>query len=134
MSSSIVCGVDGSHDSEAALDVAARLSDRLGLRLVVAHVAEPVHVPYGAAAPFGGMAMAGPLTVMEETESQREAAERLLEQVVAAAGLADAERRAAVGLPAERLADLADEEEARRRGGGASAPPGSHACVRRTGG
>ena len=112
MSSAIVCGVDGSHDSRAALDVAARLSDRLGSRLVVAHVAEPAHVPYAAAAPFGGMGVAGPRAVLDEAESQEEAAERLLERVVGSAGLADAERRAAVGLPAERLADLADEEEA----------------------
>jgi nucleotide-binding universal stress UspA family protein len=62
------------------------------------------------AAAFGGMA--GNYAVMEEVESQEEAAERLLEHVVVAAGLIDAERRAAVGVPAERLADLADEEDA----------------------
>jgi nucleotide-binding universal stress UspA family protein len=71
---------------------------------------EPARIPYAAAAPFGGMA--GNYAVMEEVESQEEAAERLLEHVVVAAGLIDAERRAAVGVPAERLADLADEEDA----------------------
>jgi nucleotide-binding universal stress UspA family protein len=45
MSASIVCGVDGSPDSQAALEVAARLSARLGLRLVIAHVAEPAYIP-----------------------------------------------------------------------------------------
>jgi nucleotide-binding universal stress UspA family protein len=110
MSASIVCGVDGSADSQAALEVAVRMSKRLGLRLVVAHVAEPAHIPYAAAAPFGGMA--GHYAVTEEMESQEEAAERLLEHVVVAGGLTDAERRAAVGVPAERLADLADEEDA----------------------
>jgi nucleotide-binding universal stress UspA family protein len=110
MSASIVCGVDGSADSQAALEVAARLSTRLALRLVIAHVAEPAYIPYAAAAPFGGMA--GRDAVMEEVESEEEAAERVLEDVAVAAGLTDAERRAAVGLPAERLADLADEEDA----------------------
>ena len=55
MSTAIVCGVDGSSDSQAALKVAAGLADRLGTRLVLAHVAEPAHIPYAAAAPFGGM-------------------------------------------------------------------------------
>jgi nucleotide-binding universal stress UspA family protein len=110
MSASIVCGVDGSADSQAALRVAVRLADRLGLRLVLAHVAEPAYVPSAAAAPFGGLA--GRYGVMEAAQSQEEAAERLLEEVVAAAGLAGAELRAGVGVPAERLADIADEEEA----------------------
>jgi hypothetical protein len=40
MEKSIVCGVDGSTNSQAAIIVAAGLADRLGLRLVLAHVAE----------------------------------------------------------------------------------------------
>ena len=110
MKRSIVCGVDGSADSEAALATAARLSERLGLRLVVAHVAEPPHVPYAAAVPFGGMA--GPDAVAAEVNSQEAVAEDLLDQVAVKAGLADAECRASVGQPAERLADLADDEDA----------------------
>ena len=109
MSSRIVCGVDGSPDSQIALHVAARLAERLNLRLVVAHVAEPAYVPYTAAARFGGSA--GRHALMEEVESQEELAERLLEQVVAAAGV-DGDRRTAVGIPAERLAEIADEEDA----------------------
>jgi nucleotide-binding universal stress UspA family protein len=110
MSASIVCGVDGSSDSQAALRVAARLADQLQFGLVVAHVAAPTSVPSSAAAPFGGMA--GRSAVMEEVQSQEEATERLLEEVVAATGLVGAERRAGVGVPAERLADIADEEDA----------------------
>jgi nucleotide-binding universal stress UspA family protein len=110
MSRTIVCGVDGSADSEAALATAARLSERLGLRLVVAHVAEPAYIPYAAALPFGEMA--GPEAVVAEVDAQEAVAEGLLEQVVAKAGLVDAERRARVGQPAERLADLADDEDA----------------------
>ena len=109
MSSRIVCGVDGSPDSQIALNVAARLAERLNLGLVVAHVAEPAYVPYTAAARFGGSA--GRQALMEEVESQEELAERLLEQVVAAAGV-DGDRRTAVGVPAERLAEIADEEDA----------------------
>jgi nucleotide-binding universal stress UspA family protein len=110
MSASIVCGVDGSVDSRAALEVAARLSARLGLRLVVAHVAQPGRIPYIASSPFVGVA--GRHAVTDEVESQEHAAERLLEQVVFAAGLVEAESRAAIGVPAEGLADLADEEDA----------------------
>ena len=109
MSRSIVCGVDDSPDAQAALHVAARLAIRLGLRLVVAHIAEPVYLPYAAAA-FGGTA--GRFAVMEEAESQEESAARLLEAVVGAAGLVDPDRRAGVGLAAECLAELADEEVA----------------------
>jgi nucleotide-binding universal stress UspA family protein len=107
---SIVCGVDGSADSHVALAFAAQLAKRLGTRLVLAHIAEPAYIPYAAAAPFGGMAE--PMALTEEIESQEGAARRLLEQVAVDAGLAEFERRVAVGLPAERLADLADEEDA----------------------
>jgi nucleotide-binding universal stress UspA family protein len=109
MSTSIVCGVDGSPDSQAALEVAARLADRLELSLVVAHIAEPARVPYAAAAPFGGMA--GRYALMEGLESQEETAAQLLERVVAMAGL-DPERRTGIGVPAERLAEVADEVDA----------------------
>ena len=109
MSASIVCGVDGSPDAQAALQVAVRLAGQLNLGLVVAHVAEPAFVPYAAAIPFGGVA--GGEALLEERESQREFAERLLEQIVVTAGI-DAERRTAVGVPAERLAEIADEVDA----------------------
>ena len=45
-------------------------------------------------------------------EEQEEAGARLLERIAIAAGLGDVEQRVAVGLPAERLADLADDEHA----------------------
>ena len=110
MSASIVCGVDGSAYSQAALEVAGRLSERLGLKLVVAHVAErPAYIPYAASVPFGGMA--GGYALTEEVESQEDAAERLLGQIVVDSGL-DVERRALVGVPADRLAALADDEDA----------------------
>jgi nucleotide-binding universal stress UspA family protein len=110
MCASIICGVDGSPDSEAALKVAAGLADRLERRLVLAHVAELAHIPYAAAAPFGGMG--GTIAVTREIELDEEAGERLLEQVAIDASLVDADRRVAIGFPAERLAELADEENA----------------------
>ena len=110
METSIVCGVDGSPDSRSALRVAAGMADRLQLQLVVAHIGEPAYVPYAAAAPFGGMA--GHYALMDEIESHEEAAERLLEEVVVTAGLVNTERRIGVGVPAEQLADIADEVDA----------------------
>jgi nucleotide-binding universal stress UspA family protein len=110
MHKAIVCGVDGSTDSQVAVTIAAQLAKQLGTRLVLAHVAEPAYVPYAAAAPFGGMA--GPMAQSAEIDSAEEVAEQLLEQVAVDLGLTDAERRVAVGVPAERLADLADEEDA----------------------
>ena len=110
MRRSIVCGVDGSPGSQAALEVAVQLADRLRSTLILAHVGEPSYVAYAAAYPFGGTA--GPTAVAEEAESEEEDSERLLQRVAVAAGLPDAERRVAIGHPAEQLAELADEEDA----------------------
>jgi nucleotide-binding universal stress UspA family protein len=106
MAGTIVCGVDGSPGSEAAVVSAARLSERLGLRLVLVHVAQ-------GAAPDG-------LTAMQA----RQGGEKLLARTAVAFGLADrAERRLEVGDPVEQLAQVAAEEAAdlivlgaRRRG------------------
>jgi nucleotide-binding universal stress UspA family protein len=110
MSRAIICGLDGSPDSQRALEVAARLAKRLGSRVVLAHVAEVVHVPYAAAYPLGGAG--GSIAEANEIDAEEEAGERLLEQAADTAGLGDAERRVEVGVAAERLADLADEEDA----------------------
>jgi nucleotide-binding universal stress UspA family protein len=110
MDKSIVCGVDGSADSDAALTVAAELADRLGTRLVLAHVVEHVHSPYAAAGAFGAAAVTR--TFASTLDDQRRAGERLLERVADGAGLEAAERRVVAGFAAERLADLADDEDA----------------------
>lgn len=112
MGDSIVCGVDGSGDSQAAVGVAARLAKRLEARLVLAHVAELALVPYAAVGGIGAGGIAPPPMMSATPDEQEEAGARLLEQIAAELGLEDAERRVVVGFPAERLADLADEEDA----------------------
>src|SRR5438105_11401546 len=77
MGGSIVCGVDGSVDSQAALGVAASLAERLEARLVIAHVAEVALVPYAA---VGGMRVGGiaPQSMTLATcDDQEEAGARL---------------------------------------------------------
>jgi nucleotide-binding universal stress UspA family protein len=109
LNTSIICGVDGSADSQAAIGVAARLAERLGARLVLAHVVEVAFVPYAA---VGAGVIAPPPILPALRDEQEEAGARLLERIAAAVGLGDAEQRVVVGLPAERLADLADDEDA----------------------
>ena len=83
----ILCGVDGSRGARDALQLARALSERLGLRLVVAHVVG--------------------------NEDRLQAGERLLDEIAAhKAGAKRAERRVAIGDPAARLAEIAGEEGA----------------------
>lgn len=108
---SIVCGVDGSPDSEAALSVAAHLADALGARLVLVNVVEHVSAPYAGVGPMGIGAAVRPLSTTAIAEEDAAAAE-LLEEAAAACGLEDADRRVVAGFAAERLAEVADEEAA----------------------
>jgi nucleotide-binding universal stress UspA family protein len=94
MKNAIVCGIDGSPDSRAALAYATKLADRLDARLVLAHVVEPPR-------------SLSPTLIDREAE-----AERLLGEVAETTGVDGAEQRIVTGLPAERLADLADDESA----------------------
>jgi nucleotide-binding universal stress UspA family protein len=108
MEKSIVVGVDGSENSEAALVVAEGLANRLGARLVLANVVEYAHSPSAAVGPMGpgiGVPFGDPLG------EQVQAAEALLEEIVEEAGV-EAETRVVAGLAGERLADLADDENA----------------------
>jgi nucleotide-binding universal stress UspA family protein len=101
MRGTIVCGVTDSEEGRGALAVAAELSERLGLRLVLAHVADGI----------------APLDVNGEgsvaTRAGREGAARLVARLAAEHGVGGrAEQRAAVGDPAALLAQIAAEEGA----------------------
>jgi nucleotide-binding universal stress UspA family protein len=112
MNGAIVCGFDGSADSKAALAVAERYASRLGARLVLVHVVERIPAPYEAVGLIGARGFGAGPRLPETEEEQEKAGERLLARMAIDAGISDAERRVVVGHPAERLADLADEEEA----------------------
>ena len=104
MGGSIVCGVDGSADSQAALGVAARLAERLEARLVLAHVVEVAFVPRAAVGGVGAGGIAPQPMTLATRDDQEKAGARLLEQITAEHGLRDPEQRVVVGFPAERLA------------------------------
>ena len=103
MKSSIICGVDGSIESRDALRVAAQLSKQLRSRLIVAHVTQ--------AAVFAPAYGSTPIVTSPQDKDLR-AGQDLLEQVALDEGLAGATLRSLYGLPAERLADLGDDEDA----------------------
>jgi nucleotide-binding universal stress UspA family protein len=91
----IVCAVDGSPEAEEALRVAARLSRRCGLRLVLAHVQEG----------------------LVDRPSVRAAAQdrgrNLLSRLVASQELnGAADRRVEVGARGQEIARIAAEEAA----------------------
>ena len=108
MNGAIVCGVDGSPDSQRAVAVAAQVARRLGAKLIVANVV--AYVPaYQPTAHLGGY---GSPMAENRTDADMEASEALLEHIVAEAGVDGAELRTMLGIPAERLAELADDEGA----------------------
>lgn len=86
MGGTILCGIDDSRGARAALQLAAALSKRLDLRLVVAHVAP---------------------------EAAADQSERLVSRTLEQAGLdGTADRRVVAGERAARLAQIAAEEGA----------------------
>ena len=100
MNGTLLCAVSEGEESMDVLELGAELSDRLGLRLVLAHAVD------------------GSDGLGEENESvtmkaNRVGAERRLEDLVQAHGLARrAERRVGVGEPAILLGQIAAEEAA----------------------
>jgi nucleotide-binding universal stress UspA family protein len=106
MTRTILCGIDGSTDARLVLGAAAQLSAQLEARLVVAHVvqASPAATRIGSIG--GAPTLAAPLG------AELEAGRNVLEHLVRDEGLTDVEQRVVVGFPADRLADLADEEDA----------------------
>jgi nucleotide-binding universal stress UspA family protein len=77
---------------------------------VLAHVVDPTHT-FATVGTMGGSATSGPL-LPDTLDEQQQAGEQLLAEVAGDAGLEQADRRVLLGLAAQRLADLADEERA----------------------
>jgi nucleotide-binding universal stress UspA family protein len=103
MRGTIVCGFSDSNDGRAALEAAAVLSERLRLRLVLAHVADGIGAPGGDVDGNESVTM----------KANREGSARLFQQLAADHGLSDrTERRSAFGDPAVLLGQIAAEEAA----------------------
>jgi len=90
----IVCAVNETTGAAEALHAAGRLCERLDVRLVAVHVVEDV--PVGPAA----------------RREARAGGMRLVDRVLAEQGLPLAERRVAIGDPAEHIGRIAGEERA----------------------
>jgi nucleotide-binding universal stress UspA family protein len=102
MAGTVLCGVNESAGARNAARVAAALSKRLELRLVLVHVAD-------------GFTVAGASTGDDESATTRQArsgGKKLLDQLTAEQGLRGVEQRIEVGDPAEWLAQVAAEERA----------------------
>src|SRR5215218_4992716 len=97
MRGTIVCGVTDTDAGRQALATAIELTERLGLRLVLAHVAEGI-------GPFNGDVEGGESVTMK---GGRDGAARLLARLAAEYAVADrAERRVAVGDPPSLLGQI----------------------------
>jgi nucleotide-binding universal stress UspA family protein len=113
MPGTVLCAITNGEEGRGAVEVAAELSDRLDLRLVLAHVASGIS-PIGDTEDNESVTMRG----------DREGAARLVARLAAEHGLAQrAEQRHGVGDPAALLGQIAAEEAAdvivvgaRRRG------------------
>ena len=112
MRGTLVCAVNDSEGGRRALEMAVDLSERLGLRLVLAHVGDGI----GPTAGDGDESMS--------MKANREGGARLLARLAAEYGVADsAEHRSGAGDAAALIGQIAAEEAAdlivvgaRRRG------------------
>jgi len=102
MRGTLVCGVVDGEDGRKALDLAVEVSERLDLRLVLAH----------AVGGFGLIEAEGEVAESVSTKADREGGERLLARLVAEYRLDRAERRVGTGDPASVIGQIAAEEAA----------------------
>lgn len=103
MRGTIVCEVTDGDEGRGALAVAAELSERLGLRLVLVHVADGI----------ASDDVNGDRSESVTTRADRQGAARFVARLAAEHGVADrAEQRSAVGEPAALLGQIAAEEAA----------------------
>lgn len=99
MRGTLVCAVTDGEESADALALGAELSERLGLRLVLAHAVD------GISGGGGGESVT--------MKANRQGAERRLARLAYKHGVTNrAERRVAVGEPAALLGQIAAEEAA----------------------
>ena len=100
MRGTLLCAVTKGEESADALALSAELSERLGLRLVLAHVVNGI-----------GDLGNGDGVESVSMQADRQGAERRLARLAYEHGVADrAERRVAVGEPAALLGQIAAEE------------------------
>jgi nucleotide-binding universal stress UspA family protein len=103
MRGTMICGVEDSDEGRGAVELGVELSRRLGLRLVLAHVAQGFYPRDAAEGPFESVAMRG----------DRIQSERLLARLAEEYGITEtAERRSGVGDRAALLGQIAAEEAA----------------------
>jgi nucleotide-binding universal stress UspA family protein len=103
MRGTMVCGVDDSEEGRGAVELGVELSERLGLRLVLAHVAQAFYPHDAAEDGSESVAMKG----------DRIQAEHLLVRLAEEYGVTEtAERRWGVGDRAALLGQIASEEAA----------------------
>ena len=103
MRGTLVCGLTGGEEAAGTVELAVELTQRLGMRLVLAHVTQ------GFAPRANGVDVEESVTM----KGDRVGAERLLGRLAAEHGVAEtAQRRIAVGQPATLLGQIAAEEAA----------------------
>jgi nucleotide-binding universal stress UspA family protein len=99
----VVCAIDQSDTTDDVVRVAHALATTLRGRLVLVHVAPSTEAPGVSAAPAGQERLRE-----EELADARE----LLRGVAVRLDAGDAEQRAELGSPADRIVAIADEENA----------------------
>jgi nucleotide-binding universal stress UspA family protein len=103
MRGTLVCGLTDGEDAAGTVELAVELTQRLGMRLVLAHVAQ------GFAPRANGVDVEESVTM----KGDRVGAERLVGRLAAEHGVAEtAQCRIAVGQPATLLGQIAAEEAA----------------------
>jgi nucleotide-binding universal stress UspA family protein len=99
----LVCGVSDYNDGRQALEMAVELSERLGLRLVLAHASNGIDSLGGDVDGAESVSM----------KANREGAARLLVRLATECGVVDrAKRRSGTGDPAVVIGQIAAEEAA----------------------
>ena len=98
----ILCPVDFSEHSQAALEHAADVARRFGAELTLVHVVEPVLYPVAYGLP--------PVSAVDYESVARESAGKALEKLAAGLGTLKAKIRVDSGAASQRICDLAKSD------------------------